>query len=482
MSAEVRETSGLTAALARFIADSTLERLPAAAVEKSRKVLADTLATIVAGAGSEVAPPLLKYIERSGAVGASPVLATGRRTTPELAALVNGSFGHALDFDDVLPMMPGHPSAIVVAAALARLPLRKLSGAALIEAHVIGIEIGAKLGLAITHGHYERGFHGTGTLGIFSALGALSKLDALDEGAIRTAFGLAASMASGVRRNFGTMAKPLHTGWAARNALTAVELARCGFTAASDVLEGRAGFFAAYGVENSNPALAVEALGNPWAIVDPGIGLKQYPCYNGVQRAMYGLLELRERLALTADTLERIECRMAPGATKVMVYPRPTTGLEGKFSMHYALAAGVLDGKYGLETFTDDAVMRPPIRALLERIELREDARCGADDPLSHTRAAGTRGFVELEARTRDGRIERLRIDTIPGHPSKELGWDALEAKFMDCARYGGLAQERAARAFATLRTLETCADVGEIVELLVVSPGEGPSAPRPSL
>jgi 2-methylcitrate dehydratase PrpD len=482
VSAEATATSGLTGALARLIVSSTLASVPAAAVGKSKKVLADTFATIVAGAGSEVAPPLLKYIERSGAEGASPILATDRRTTPELAALVNGSFGHALDFDDVLPMMPGHPSAIIVAAALARPALRRLTGAALIEAHIIGIEIGAKIGVAITHGHYERGFHGTGTLGIFSALGALAKLDALDENAIRTAFGLAASMASGVRRNFGTMAKPLHTGWAARNALTAVDLAGCGLTAASDVLEGRSGFFAAYGVDGSNPARAVEALGNPWAIVEPGIGLKQYPCYNGVQRAMYGLLELRERLALTADTLERIECCMAPGATKVMTYPRPATGLEGKFSMHYALAAGVLDGKYGLATFTDHAVNRPQIRALLDRIELREEARCGADDPLSHTRAAGTRGFVELEVRTRNGRIERMRIDTIPGHPTKELGWDAIEAKFMDCARYGGLAEARAAQAYTSLRTLETCENVSEIVELLVLPQDDRRSALRPSL
>lgn len=473
MSHKVEALSGLTETFARFIVASTLESAPAEAVSRSKKVLADTLATILAGAGSEVAPPLLKYVDRSGGRGRSPILATDRRTTPELAALANGTFGHALDFDDVLPMMPGHPSAIIVAAALADLPRRTLTGAALIEAHVIGVEIGAKIGLAITHGHYERGFHGTGTLGIFSALGALAKLRGLDEDTIRTAFGLAASMASGVRRNFGTMAKPFHTGWAARNALIAVELAGCGLTAAPDVLEATSGFFAAYGVEASTPAAAIDALGNPWAIVDPGIGLKQYPCYNGVQRAMYGLLQLRERLGFTADTIDRIECCMAPGATKVMTFPRPVTGLEGKFSMHYALAAGVLDGRYRLSTFTDQAVNRPQIRALLEKIELREEARCGSEDGLLHTRAAGARGFVELEVRTRDGKCERIRIDTVPGHLTKELGWDAIEAKFMDCADYGAVAEERAARAFALLRELESCEDVGQVVELLVVPPGE---------
>jgi len=460
---------GLTETLASFIAGAKLGDAPAAAVEKSKKVLADTFAAILAGAGSEAAPPLLRYVEQSGARGESPILGTRRRTSPEHAALANGTFGHALDFDDVLPMMPGHPSAIIVAAVLAGLPRARLSGRDLIEAHVIGIETGAKIGLAITHGHYDRGFHGTGTLGIFSALGGLAKLHALDVDTIRTAFGIASSMASGVRRNFGTMTKPLHTGWAARNALIAVDLARCGLTAATDALEAKSGFFAAYGVEASNPAAGIAALGRPWAIVDPGVGLKQYACYNGVQRAMHGLLELRQRMGFTAETIERIECRMAPGATKIMVYPRPATGLEGKFSMHYALAAGALDGKYALATFTDAAVNRPQVRALLEKIDLREDERCGGGDALLHTRAAGTRGFVEVEVHTTDGKREALRIDTVPGHPTKELSWDAIEAKFMDCASHGDIAAGRAAQAFAGLRKLDQCGEVGDIVELLTL-------------
>lgn len=470
MSAPTPETPpGLTQALAAFIARTTLDDAPAAAVEKSKKVLADTFAVMLAGRAGDVAPPLLRYLDRANAPGPCRILATDRRTSKELAALVNGTFGHALDFDDVLPMMPGHPSAIIVAAALAAATSAPLSGRRLIEAHVVGIEVGAKIGLAITHGHYARGFHGTGTLGIFSALGALARIERLDAGVVAAALGIAASMASGVRRNFGTMVKPFHTGWAARNALVATELANCGMSAAPDALEGKTGFFAAYGVEDSAPENAVAALGAPWAIVDPGVGLKLWPCYNGVQRPMWGLLELRERMGFTAEDIERVQCRMAPGATRVMVYPRPTTGLEGKFSLHYTLAAGALDGRYGFATFSDAAVARAPIRALLERIELTEDERCGAGDPQLHTRAAGARGFVEVEVRTRDGRTDTVRVDTIPGHPSKEMTWDALAAKFADCAREGGIDASRAARAFEMIHRLEACADVEQIVDLLTV-------------
>jgi 2-methylcitrate dehydratase PrpD len=206
--------------------------LPAAALDKAKKAIADTFAVILAGAGSQVAPSLLRYVEQANESGASPILGGGRTTSPEMAALVNGTFAHSLDFDDVLSMMPAHPSAVILLALLADPRAAKLPGGALIEAYVIGVEIGGKIGLAITVGHYNRGFHGTGTLAIFGALGALATRYRLDVTTTRTAFGIASSIASGLQRNFGTMTKPLHAGWASRSTLAAVNLARSGFTAA----------------------------------------------------------------------------------------------------------------------------------------------------------------------------------------------------------------------------------------------------------
>ena len=461
--------AGLTECIARFVADTPAADIPAQATEKAKKVLADTFACVIAGAGSEVAEPLLRYVERAGAAGDRPILGTRVRTSPELAAMVNGTFGHSLDFDDVLTMMPGHPSSIVLASLLASLGPEKTSGAQLIDAYVIGIEVGAKIGLGITNGHYNRGFHGTGTLGIFSAVAALCRFQRLDANAIRTALGMASSMASGVRRNFGTMTKPLHTGWAARNAIVAVELARCGFTAALDTLEAKSGFFAAYGAERSDPDVPCAALGRPYVVVDPGIGLKRFPCYNGSQRAMHGVLQLRRSLGFDAKTLERLECRMPPGGLQVLIYPRPKTGLEGKFSLPYVLAAGVLDGEYGLRSFTDEAVNRPAVHALMERIEVTEDVRCGGYDPLLETRPAGARGFVEVEVTTSAGRNETIRVDAAPGHPSLELGWDDIRHKFLDCAEHGGVDPARAERTFDALMRLEQCADVDALAGLLTL-------------
>jgi 2-methylcitrate dehydratase PrpD len=459
--------TGLTETLACFIAEKRLRDLPEDAVEKAKKVMADTFAVMLAGSRSELAAPLLRYAERSGENGTSPIFGATRTCAPEIAALVNGAFGHALDFDDVLSMMPAHPSAVILAALCASLGGEPVSGARLVEAYALGIEAGGKIGLGITVGHYHRGFHGTGTLGIFSALGALASLHRLESATTRTAFGIAASMASGLQRNFGTMTKPLHTGWAARSALAAVRLAMCGLTAAQDVLEAKAGFFTAYGDEQSDPAVVAASLGKPWVLVDPGIALKKFPCCYASHRAMDGVLELKRRHGFTAGDVEQFTCRMPPGGMRALIYARPATGLQGKFSLEYALAAGLVDGEYGLWTFTDEAVRRAAIAAVMERIRVEEDTRCTDDDPLFERRSPGSRGFVEVEAVLKNGMRDAVRIDHPPGHPSRELTWDDIYTKFMDCAAYAHLPEDRARCAFDLIHTLETLDDVTEMLALL---------------
>jgi 2-methylcitrate dehydratase PrpD len=381
---------------------------------------------------------------------------------------VNGTFGHALDFDDVLSMMPAHPSAVILAALLASLGTERVTGRALIEAYVIGVEVGGKIGLGMTVGHYHRGYHATGSLALFSALAALLKLHGVDVTLSRQAFGIAASMASGLRRNFGTMTKPLHTGIAARSALTAWRLATCGFTAAPDILEAKSGLYSTLGVSDSSADLTAERLGRPFVIIDPGLALKKFPCCYASHRAMDGLLTLRERMRFDAGSVERVICRMPPGGMQVLTYPRPRTGLEGKFSLEYPLAAGVLDGGYALGSFNDDAVRRPEIETLYARIDAHEDASCRGDDPEFEKRSSGSRGFVTVEVRLRDGRSETIRVDKAPGSPARELTWDDLRGKFMDCARSArSIPHTRAEQAFAAIQNLENASDIREVVGLL---------------
>ena len=459
---------GATAAIAEFIAHTSTSDFPDDSTDRAKKALADTFAVIVAGAGSEVAEPLRKYLAAAQAPGTVPILGTGMTAAPETAALINGTYGHALDYDDVLSIMPAHPSAVIVAALLASLNGRPVSGAAFIEAYLLGIEIGGNIGIGMTNGHYQRGFHATGTLAMFSGVAALAKLHKLDIAATQQAFGIASSMASGLRRNFGTMTKPLHTGIAARSALTAFNLAASGFSAAPDVLEAKAGFFSSYGVADSNVDITAKGLGKPFIIVEPGLALKKFPCCYASHRAIDGLLTLRSKLDCDASAVDKLICRMPPGGMHVLTYPRPTTGLEGKFSLHYPLAAALLDGKCSLWTFTDEAVRRREITALYDRIDAAENPACRGDDPLFETRSSGSKGFVEIEIHLRNGKSAKIRVDKAPGSPTRALSWDDLREKFMDCARHSGrIADAPAVQAFDIIQKLEGTKDIAGVTRLL---------------
>ena len=460
--------TGATGRVASFIHDTSLDAFPAETTEKAKKALADTFAVILAGSGSEVAAPLLRYKQASESTGRSPVLGTGMTAAPEAAALLNGTFGHALDYDDVLSMMPAHPSAVIVAALLASIEGRYPDGRRMIEAYAIGVEVGGKIGLGMTIGHYHRGYHATGSLALFSALAALLKLHGTDASTARQAFGIAASMAGGLRRNFGTMTKPLHTGIAARSALTAWRLAACGFTAAGDILEAKAGLYSTLGVPESSADVTAERLGRPFVIADPGLALKKFPCCYASHRAIDGALALRAKLDFDAPAVEKVICRMPPGGMQVLTYPRPATGLEAKFSLDYPLAAAVLDGAVSLRTFSDEAVRRREIAALYERIEANENGACRGEDPEFDKRSSGSRGFVEVEVRLRDGRSACIRVDKAPGSPSRELTWDELEVKLIDCARESkNMTEPKAREAFQNITQLEKLEDIGPLIALL---------------
>ena len=460
----MKEAPEVTAGLAVFVRDTQLAHIPEEVLGKASKAIVDAFGAILCGAASEVAPPLMRYLAQSPASGEAIVLGTAQKTSAELAALLNGSFGAALEYDDVYSAMPGHPAAIIVPALCTEAARGPVEGPRFLEAFVVGYEAGAKLARGVGMGHYQRrGFHATGTLAMFCALAALARLRSLNREQIQTAFGIAASMAGGLRCQFGTMMKPFHSGWAARCAVAAVALAQSGFTASLNALENEdGGFIAAYGTEDSEPALALDALGNPWSLIDPGFALKKFAsCYAG-HRPMDGLLTLKRELDLTASNVERITCRVPPGSLRPMRYPDPKTGLEAKFSVPYALAAGILDGRYSLWTFTDEAVARPAIKPLLAKVVALEDERCMGSSQAQ--RSWGSRGFVEVEASTTAGKQAAVQVEFAPGHPQRELTWDDLREKFIDCAEYAGIAKASAESLYAELRDLRACRDLTSLL------------------
>lgn len=463
----MNSTPGVTEGLARFIHDTPRAGgVPEPVAGKAVKAVVDAFAAVLSGVASEVASPLFRYIRQSGAQGDALVLGTQMRTSPEMAALANGTLGAALDYDDVFSAMPGHPAAIIVPALCAEAPRRRTTGAEFLDAFVIGYEIGARVAFSTGMGHYQkRGFHATGTLGMYCALAAAARLRGLSVEEIRMAIGIAASMAGGLRCQFGTMMKPFHSGWAARCGVAAVDLAQCGYTASPQALEHEdGGFFGAYGTPESEPALALQGLGESWVLETPGFALKKFPsCYAG-HRAIDGLMQLRAQLGLTAGNVDRVVCRVAPGALRPMKYPDPKTGLEGKFSIPYALAVGVLDGSYSLWSFTDEAVRRAEIRALLPKMEQVEDEYCLGGDPEQLKKSWGSRGFVEVQAWTTDGRSAKVRVDLAPGHPKRELSWNEIGEKFKDCATTAGLTPAVASHLMLRLGDLRSARDMQSLL------------------
>jgi 2-methylcitrate dehydratase PrpD len=360
-------------AVAHFVRSTSLDAIPAEVRERAKRVVADTAAAIIAGSSGDVAAPLAHYLDRSRATGPSRVIGWGDAVPAETAAFVNATLGHSLDYDDVVTLYPAHPSSVVISALLASDEEVPLDGDRFLEAYIVGVEAGAQIGRGIGLGHYNRGFHATGTLAPFAGIAALAKIYSLDEKEIRRALGVGASFSSGMRRNFGTMSKPMHSGWAARSATVAVELVRVGWTANDAIFEGPDGFFAMYGDEESDLGAVAPALGVPYVYLDPGVALKKYPCCYGVHRAIDAVLEIRDAV-LPADAVERIECRLPPLGLTQLPYRFPDTGLEAKFSMEYTLGATLIDGAITLESFSEEAVRRPEVRALYGRMDIARSA------------------------------------------------------------------------------------------------------------
>lgn len=454
---------GATRAVARFIKETTTASIPEQVRDAARRTIVDTVAVLLAGSGGDVVPHLRSYLKRNPSPGESPVIGWGVNVTPEVAAMVNGALGHALDYDEVTTLYPAHPSVPILAALLASREPASLDGESLVTAYVIGFEVGGQIARGLGLAHYHRGWHATGTLALFSAVAAVAKARGLSEDQICTAIGIAASFSSGMQRNFGTMTKPLHSGWAARSSLVAVELASVGWSANQQILEVPRGYLALYGDKHSDPERIAPALGAPWVFVSPGVSLKKYPCCWATHRVIDAVLQLRSELC--PERIASLVCRMPPGAFSQLPYQRPTTGLEGKFSAPYACATSLLDGRATLASFTERAVSRSEIAALYDRIEVVEDSACNESDKSKGGvgDAPGEIGYVEVTATTSE-ESRTVRVYSPTGSPQHPMTWNEIEAKFSDCARSVLLDEARTAALVASLRGIEQQSDVRRLV------------------
>lgn len=450
----------ITEKLATWVAEAAID-VSGSVLERARDGVADTIACIVAGAGDAGAAAVRRTTLGLGygpatVVGAHPTLAA------PWAALANGTAAHALDYDDVFAPGSNHASAVLVPALFALAESEGASGAQLLDAYVVGLEVQAALGRGIGRGHYDVGWHNTSTIGCIGAAASCARLLALSPEATRDALGLAVSMASGPKVQFGSPAKPFHAGLAAQHGVLAAELARQGTHARPDAIEGERGFIDLFaGSDQTDWHGLLDRLGQPLAIAEFGVSPKLYPCCGSTHRVLDGVLALRAAHGLTLGDVERVHTLVGYGNKRNLCYPEPRDEMEGRFSMNYCVAVALNFGKLSLGDFTAKAIHRSDLRSFLPRVEM--DARAeGAegDDPAS-------RLPHEITICLTNGRELRRDVHEAKGSASNPLTSADVDAKFQDCCE-GFLAPESMAGARLELHRFESLSSMSELSRHLV--------------
>ncbi len=431
------------------------------ALELALNAWLDVCACMVAGAGDEATRRVARAAAAWGGAGASVV---GRRELLSApgAALVNGTAAHALDFDDNFHPMAGHATAVLVPAIMAAAERCGASGLAALDAYVTGLEVAAVIGDAVGLGHYERGWHSTSTIGAMAAAAACARVAGLDADGMGRAIGLGFSFASGTKRQFGTRAKPMHAGMAAMHGVMAADLAAAGMDAHPEPLEGPWGFRDLFaGASSPGFEVPLAGIGDPLAIERHGLKAKIHPCCASSHCAVDGVVALMREQALSPADVSAVEVAVLPMSRDNLMYDRPATEMEARFSMHYAVALAVLQGGMGLEDFTAQAIARTEVRAWLARVEMRLP-RDG--EPIA--RADNGREPAQVTLRLADGRTLTRYVQHAVGTLQCPMTPAQLAAKLAGCAT-DRLSPGEQQRLSAAVGSLASAKEIGVLMALL---------------
>lgn len=439
-------------ALAGFATGFAFKDLPAAAMAAAKVSILDALAVSIAGTRSRTGQSAINAFA-NGSGGSATVMGTRFTAHPSLAALVNGTLGHALDFDDVwadddgVVAWRGHPTVCVLPAVLAAAEAEGCDGATALLAFIIGVEIAGKLGTVFGPHLGRAGFHPTAIVGTLGAAAAVARVLKMEPSRVPIMLGIAATAASGLARNFGTDTKPFHAGLAAQGGVQAALLAREGFGANAEAVTDFIRIHS--GPAEAESLRVLDTLGKVWDIVAPGLSIKKYPCCRFGHLPLDATLMLVAQERFAASDVESFTIRIQPGADTALIYKEPDTGLEGKFSMEYALGAALLDGQVTLASFTDAMVRRPAVRAIMQRVRVEYKSGPGA----------------EAVARTARGE-HRASADVVRGDPANPLSRDELLQKCYQCLD-GIMPNARIDRLVDAVDRLEQLPDMRVLSELL---------------
>ena len=447
----------LSLELANRVASLNPESFDPDASRWARNAIADMIGCALLGARTEITESaLLPGIQTTG-----DCLALGRheRFGRLDAAFVNGTSGHALDYDDTSKSLSGHPTVIIVPGLLALAESTGASGRGFLDAYIIGVEAATRFARGVNFHHYEKGWHPTATLGIFGAAVAASVLLRLDPARTASAISIAASLASGIKANFGTSTKPLHAGLAARNGLFAALLAEKGVDGAGVALEHPQGFLEVFnGAGNYDAERMLSGWGAPLDLLAPGISIKKYPCVYSVHGAIDAVIALHDGPAPDSQCVTDVLVRMHPRRLLPHVRNPATSALNAKFSLPYAVARGLVDGQVRLEHFEEEALHDPEVVRIMGLIRME------AHDDDSNDYGA------EVVLTLDDGSTLQQSVASPLGRgPEAPLPQAMLEAKFLDCAGRS-LTDSGAKGVFDMLMAMESLTKMTDLTDAIAAA------------
>lgn len=451
---------GITEQIADFIVKSEYSSIPKEAILIAKNSIIDGIGVALAGTQEPSGILISEYARDMGEMGGAVVIGRRFKTSPLLAALANGTLMHALAFDDVATSWLGHPTAVVLPAALAIGKMAKSSGRELLEAYLLGCEVAAKIGQVAAPRQHELSWHNTSTIGTIGSAAACAKILKSDVHETRMVLGIAASEASGLRGNFGSMTKPLHAGLAARNGVMAATLVKKGFWANESIIENPSGFAGAFLGEHE-PYLSESdlGLGKPFDLISPGRTIKPYPCCRDTHGCIDASIGLVKESSISAEEISRVEYHSGEVAG-VALHAPPTTGLQAKLSMQYCISVALLFGQIRLVHFSDEMILEPRIQSLMKKIDR---SRHEEVDPLS----------ARVTIHFRNGKEASRTVRKPKGDPENPLSQTELIMKYRDCASRV-LSSRRIEESLKLLSNLESVNDLDELTNLLTLETVNG--------
>ena len=446
----------VTDKFAEFVHRTEFASIPDQTRVNAKQHILDTLGVALAGVTEPVAEIALAYGKRLGASTEASIWGTKSRGAVPTAAFANGLLAHALDFDDWDAFIHlGHPSSMLLGAALSLGENLGASGKELLKAYVLGIEVIAKIA-AHAPNVQARGFHSTPVFGSLGAAVACACLLKLDPGQIKAALGIAASAAGGIQRQQGSMVKPFHAGNAARNGAEAALLAQAGFTADAAILEAPRGFCDTFfGAGTCDYEKMGTAIGRPYFLEAPGLGLKWHPCSAPQFLAADAALHLKRERNIRWEDVVKIEVSIPPLRYARHYAAEVKTGLRGKFAINYVVAMCLLEGMLDLATFTDEKVNRQTVQQALRKVQVICDDKIPEPGP-----------YCPVSVEFNDGQRFTYTAKIPKGHPQNPMSESEVVEKFRGNAS-SVISERRADELVAAVQSLESLDNVAELAALL---------------